>query len=131
MFFDNHKFTSYLASWRFMKSFAPAAPDPSVEKWLRGRIDNAFGIAERHLAKREYVVGSNPPLPTCRCAATCTFRRRRAATTLRRSTRRWRSGWNGSSNCRDGSRLTRCCRESRGAALVIRRVLPKPNSTAS
>lgn len=62
LFFDNHKFTSYLASWRFMKSFAPVAPDPSVEKWLRGRIDNAFGIAERHLEKREYVVGSNPTI---------------------------------------------------------------------
>lgn len=62
LFFDNHKFTSYLASWRFMKSFAPVAPDPSVEKWLRGRIDNAFGIAERHLEGREYVVGSRPTI---------------------------------------------------------------------
>jgi glutathione S-transferase len=62
MFFDNHKFTSYLASWRFMKSFSPVAPDPSVEKWLRGRIDNAFGIAERHLEKREYVVGDHPTI---------------------------------------------------------------------
>jgi glutathione S-transferase len=58
LFFDNHKFTSYFASWRFTKSFAP--------RWRRirasrngcaGRIDNAFGIAERHLAKRDYVVG--------------------------------------------------------------------------
>ena len=62
MFFDNHKFTSYFASWRFTKAFAPVAPDPSVEKWLRGRIDNAFGIAERHLATREYVVGSQPTI---------------------------------------------------------------------
>ena len=62
LFFDNHKFTSYIASWRFTKSFAPVAPDPSVEKWLRGRIDNAYGIAERHLEKREYVVGSKPTI---------------------------------------------------------------------
>jgi glutathione S-transferase len=62
LFFDNHKFTSYLASWRFMKSFAPVAPDPAVEKWLRGRIDNAFGIAERHLESREYVVGGEPTI---------------------------------------------------------------------
>ena len=60
MFFDNHKFTSYFASWRFSKAFAPVAPDPALEKWLRGRIDNAFGIVERHLANREYVVGSQP-----------------------------------------------------------------------
>ncbi len=62
LFFDNHKFTSYFASWRFTKAFAPVAPDPAVEKWLRGRVDNAFGIAERHLSNREYVVGSQPTI---------------------------------------------------------------------
>ena len=62
LFFDNHKFTSYIASWRFTKSFAPVAPDPAVEKWLKGRIDNAFGIAERHLEKRDYVVGTQPTI---------------------------------------------------------------------
>jgi len=62
LFFDNHKFTSYFASWRFTKSFAPVAPDPGVEKWLRGRIDNAFGIAERHLEKHEYMVGASPTI---------------------------------------------------------------------
>jgi len=62
MFFDNHKFTSYFASWRFTKAFAPVAPDPAIEKWLRGRIDNAFGIVERHLAGRDYVVGTQPTI---------------------------------------------------------------------
>jgi len=62
MFFDNHKFTSYLASWRFTKSFAPTAPDPGLEKWLKGRIDNAYGIAEKHLANREYIVGDAPTI---------------------------------------------------------------------
>jgi glutathione S-transferase len=60
--FDNHKFTSYFATWRFLKSFAPNPPDPTVEKFLRGRIDNAFGIAERHLANREYFVGNQPTI---------------------------------------------------------------------
>jgi glutathione S-transferase len=60
--FDNHKFTSYFASWRFTKSFGPSAPDPAVEKWLKGRTDNAFGIAERHLANRDYVVGNQPTI---------------------------------------------------------------------
>ena len=62
MFFDNHKFTSYFATWRFTKSFAPVAPDPGVEKWLKGRIDNAFGIVEKHLSTREYLVGSQPTI---------------------------------------------------------------------
>ena len=44
LLFDNHKFTSFFASYRFMKAFGPAAPDLSVMNWLRGRLDNAFGI---------------------------------------------------------------------------------------
>jgi glutathione S-transferase len=62
LFFDNHKFTSYFASLRFTKSFAPVAPDPGVDKWLRGRVENAFGIAEKHLSTREYVVGDEPTI---------------------------------------------------------------------
>ena len=62
LFFDNHKFTSYFATYRFMKAFGTAAPDPAVVKWLLGRIDNAFGIVERHLAGREFMVGEAPTL---------------------------------------------------------------------
>jgi glutathione S-transferase len=57
MFFDNHKFTSYFASYRFNKAFGPSAPDPAVMTWLRGRIDNAFGIVDKHLAGRAFMVG--------------------------------------------------------------------------
>jgi len=60
--FDNHKFTSYLASYRFMKAFGPSAPDPAVMTWLRGRLDNAFGILDKHLAGREFVVGAAPTI---------------------------------------------------------------------
>lgn len=60
LFFDNHKFTSYFATYRFMKSFGPSAPDPAVMQWLRGRIDNAFGIVEQHLASRPFMVGAAP-----------------------------------------------------------------------
>jgi glutathione S-transferase len=62
LFFDNHKFTSYLASWRFTKAFMPTPPEPVLEKWLKGRIDNAFGIVERHLADRDYMVGDAPTI---------------------------------------------------------------------
>ena len=62
MFFDNHKFTSYFATWRFTKSFAPTPPDPSMEKWLKGRIDNAFGIVEKHLTANNYIVGAQPTI---------------------------------------------------------------------
>ena len=57
LFFDNHKFTSYFATWRFMKSFAANAPDPAVAAFLKSRIDSAFGIVDKHLAARAFMVG--------------------------------------------------------------------------
>jgi glutathione S-transferase len=57
LFYDNHKFTSYFATWRFMKSFAAQAPDPAVAAFLKSRIDAAFGVVDKHLAGREYIVG--------------------------------------------------------------------------
>jgi len=57
LFFDNHKFTSYFATWRFMKAFAAKEPDPTIAAFLRGRIDSAFFIVEKHLAGRSFIVG--------------------------------------------------------------------------
>lgn len=57
LFFDNHKFTSYFATYRFMKAFGPGAPDPVVLAWLRARMDAAFAIVDKHLATREWMVG--------------------------------------------------------------------------
>lgn len=62
LLFDNHKFTSYFATYRFMKAFGPAAPDPAVMNWLRGRLDNAFGIVDKHLAGRAFMVGREPTI---------------------------------------------------------------------
>lgn len=62
LLFDNHKFTSYLASYRYLKAFAPTAPDPAVMAWLRPRIDNAFTIVDRHLAASPFVAGSEPTI---------------------------------------------------------------------
>lgn len=62
LFFDNHKFTSHFATYRFMHAFLPTAPDPAVMAWLRGRVDNALRIVERHLATRPYIVGDAPTI---------------------------------------------------------------------
>jgi len=62
LLFDNHKFTSYFATYRFMKAFAPSAPDPAVMTWLRGRLDNAFGIVDAHLKTRQFIVGDAPTI---------------------------------------------------------------------
>ncbi|HMA08023.1 MAG TPA: glutathione S-transferase [Ramlibacter sp.] len=60
--FDNHKFTSYFATYRFMKAFGPSAPEPSVMAWLRGRMDNAFAIVDKQLAATPFITGEKPTI---------------------------------------------------------------------
>jgi len=60
--FDNHKFTSYFATYRFMRAFGPAAPDPAVMAWLKGRIDGAYYIVDKHLAASPFIVGTAPTI---------------------------------------------------------------------
>lgn len=62
MFFDNHKFTSYFATYRFMKAFGASAPDPAVMAFLRSRIEGAFAIVNQHLASRDYMTGDTPTI---------------------------------------------------------------------
>ena len=62
LLFDNHKFTSYMATYRFMKAFDATAPDPPVMAFLRGRMDSAFGIVNKHLAASDFIVGDAPTI---------------------------------------------------------------------
>jgi glutathione S-transferase len=62
LLFDNHKFTSYFATYRFMKSFGPTAPDPAVMGFLRARIDSAHAIVNQHLATRPFLLGEQPTI---------------------------------------------------------------------
>jgi glutathione S-transferase len=62
LLFDNHKFTSYFATYRFMKSFGATAPDPAIMAWLKGRADGAFAVVEKHLASHPYIVGDAPTI---------------------------------------------------------------------
>ena len=62
LLFDNHKFTSYFATYRFAKSFGPAEPDPAVMKFLLSRIEAAFNVVDKHLETREYILGASPTI---------------------------------------------------------------------
>jgi glutathione S-transferase len=53
--FDNHKLTSYTATYRFMRAFA-TNPDPAVLAEFRKRAEAAWGVLDAHLAGRRYVV---------------------------------------------------------------------------
>jgi glutathione S-transferase len=54
--FDNHKFTSYFATLRFMFGLQKTGETP-VTEFLRARALGAFGIVEKHLAGRNFIVG--------------------------------------------------------------------------
>ena len=62
LLWDNHKLTSYFASYRWLKAFAAEPPDPAVMGWLRPRLDNAFGVLDKHLAQQAFVVGTQPTI---------------------------------------------------------------------
>ena len=62
LLFDNHKFTSYFGTYRFLRSFAPAAPDPAVMAWLKMRIDAAWAVVEKHMAGRAFLLGDDPTI---------------------------------------------------------------------
>lgn len=59
--FDNHKFTSYYATLRFMVGLQKSG-DPAVIEFLRGRALGAFGIVEKHLAKQPFIAGDRPTI---------------------------------------------------------------------
>jgi glutathione S-transferase len=53
---DNHKLTSYTATYRFLRTFTKD-PDPGVLKFLRTRAEAAWGVLNSHLEGRRYMVG--------------------------------------------------------------------------
>jgi glutathione S-transferase len=59
--FDNHKFTSYLATYRFMLAFAKSG-DPAVHAFLKGRIAAALAIVAKHLGSTPFIVGDHPTI---------------------------------------------------------------------
>ena len=62
LLFDNHKFTSYFATYRFSKSLGTTPPDPAVMTFLLGRIEAAFNVVDQHLSTRDYLVGDAPTI---------------------------------------------------------------------
>src|SRR4030095_9928379 len=54
--FDNHKLTSYTATYRFMRVFAKDVPADVLAEF-RKRSENAWNILNTHLANRSCVVG--------------------------------------------------------------------------
>jgi glutathione S-transferase len=58
---DNHKFTSYIATYRWMITLAKVG-EPQVHEFLRGRIKTSLGILDGHLAKNAFAAGNDPTI---------------------------------------------------------------------
>jgi glutathione S-transferase len=54
--FDNHKFTSYIATLRYQIALMKM-PESPVTEFLRGRINNSMKIIDGHLATRKFLLG--------------------------------------------------------------------------
>jgi glutathione S-transferase len=59
--FDNHKFTSYIATLRYMISLMKM-PESPVTEFLRGRINNSMKILDGHLSSRNFLLGDRPTI---------------------------------------------------------------------
>jgi hypothetical protein len=59
LFWDNHKLTSYMATYRFQRAFTPSS-DPNALKFLKDRLDQFLDILEKHPARQSFVVGERP-----------------------------------------------------------------------
>jgi glutathione S-transferase len=59
--FDNHKFSSYTATLRYLRNFVPST-GPAVLAAFRTRAENAWKVLDAHLAGREWIVGRRPTI---------------------------------------------------------------------
>jgi len=56
LFWDNHKLTGTMATYRFLRTFTPS-PDSQVLTFLRKRLDDYLGILEQHLQRQAFAIG--------------------------------------------------------------------------
>jgi glutathione S-transferase len=61
LFWDNHKLTGYMATYRFLRTFT-RSPDPHVQSYFRKRIDDFLSILETHLQHNAFAIGDRPTI---------------------------------------------------------------------
>jgi glutathione S-transferase len=59
LFWDNHKLTGYMATYRYTRAFMPK-PDPQVLKYFRRRLDDFLSILEQHMKTSAFAIGERP-----------------------------------------------------------------------
>ena len=66
LFWDNHKLTSYTATYRYLRTFVPD-PDPAVVAEFGKRAQAAWAVLEAGLAGRDWLVGDRTTIPDLSC----------------------------------------------------------------
>jgi glutathione S-transferase len=61
LFWDNHKLTGYMATYRYHRTFTPT-PDQQVLAYFRKRLDDFLGILEQHLKRSAFAAGDRPTI---------------------------------------------------------------------
>ena len=61
LFWDNHKLTGFMATYRFQRAFTPS-PDPHVLTYLRKQLDDFLSILEAHLQRNAFATGARPTI---------------------------------------------------------------------
>ena len=59
--FDNHKLTSYTATYRFLRTFVEGT-DPAVMEFLGGRSHGALSVLNKHLDGRDFAAADRPTI---------------------------------------------------------------------
>ncbi len=103
LLFDNHKFTSYTATYRFLRAFA-TAPDPTVVQFFRTRCEARGACWTRNWPDTASWLAIAPPSPTSRWRAMCSSMTRSVCTGAR-SIRIFTRGRSACARCRAGSTL--------------------------
>ncbi|MFI5029172.1 MAG: glutathione S-transferase family protein [Reyranellales bacterium] len=77
LFWDNHKLTGYMATYRYNRAFTPS-PDPAVMAFMKRRIDDYLGILDGHLRGRPFAIGTAPTIADISMMAYLSFPRSEA-----------------------------------------------------
>lgn len=74
-FWDNHKLTSFNATFRFLRTFVPQDKvSADVLGYLETRGRAALEVLERHLAGRDWIVGDQPSTADISCCGYMFFK---------------------------------------------------------
>ena len=72
LFWDNHKLTGYMATYRYQRAFTPS-PDRAVLTFMRRRLDDYLGILDGQVRERAFVVGDRPTIADLSMCAYLSF----------------------------------------------------------